>query len=209
MPPQKRSALPLSAGSQVLDPATGRPVFAFKLHQFVSRGSSAYATVEPEDDRVVTLAEQQFAPGDRTRRLYPLAFCRDGGQEYYVVERVIDDQGDRLIPRDLGDTDHLDGRRSLGFLYASTTDPWPDDVITELDRLPSDWVEEDRRGNPAVRGDVRKLLPVRLWVTPDGRVHDGPADGALKALDGPDPVPVLPVVRRDLCPQPSGRTSPR
>ena len=177
----------LISGSQVLDPATGRPVFAFKLHQFISRGTSAYATVEPEDDRVVTLSGQQYAPGDRTRRLYPLAFCRDGGQEYYVVERVIDDQGDRLVPRDLGDTDNLDGRRSLGFLYASTTDPWPDDVITELDRLPSDWVEEDRRGNPAVRSDVRKLLPVRLWVTPDGRVHDGPADGAMKAWMVPTP----------------------
>jgi hypothetical protein len=48
----------LIAGSRVLEPSTGRPIFAFKLHQFVSRGSSVYATVEPEDDRVVTLTEQ-------------------------------------------------------------------------------------------------------------------------------------------------------
>ena len=99
----------LIAGSQVLDPATGRPLFAFRLHQFISRGSSAYAAVEPEDERVVTLTEQQYAPGDRTKRLYPLAFCRDGGHDYYVVERVNDNDGDRLVPRDLGDTDDLDG----------------------------------------------------------------------------------------------------
>jgi very-short-patch-repair endonuclease len=177
----------LIGGSQVLDPGTGRPLFAFKLHQFVSRGSSAYATVEPEDERVVTLTEQQYAPGDRQRRLFPLAFCRDGGQDYYVVERVTDDQGDRLVPRDLGDTDDLDDHRTLGFLYASTTDPWPDDPAEELDRLPSDWVEEDRHGNPNVRNDVKKLLPKTLWVTPDGRVHPGQVDGALKTWMVPTP----------------------
>jgi very-short-patch-repair endonuclease len=177
----------LIAGSRVLDPATGRPLFAFKLHQFVSRGSSAYATIEPEDERVVTLTEQQYSPGDRTKRLYPLAFCRDGGQEYFVVERVSDKEGDRLVPRDLGDTDDLDGERTLGFLYASTTDPWPDDVTAELDRLPSDWVEEDRHGNPRIRKDVTKHLPQALWVTPDGAVHPGSAPGAMKAWMVPTP----------------------
>ena len=166
--PPRRCAAALIGGSQVLEPTAGRPVFAFKLHQFVSRGSSAYATLEPEDERIVTLTEQQYAPGDRSRRLFPLAFCRDGGQEYYVVERVVDDEGDRLVPRDLGDTDDLDDHRTLGFLYASTNDPWPDDPAAELDRLPSDWVEEDRQGNPKIRNDVKKLLPKPLWVTPDG-----------------------------------------
>ena len=101
----------LIGGSRVLDPVSRRPVFAFKLHQFVSRGSSAFATIEAEGDRVITLAEQQFVPGDRDRRLFPLAFCRDGGQEYYVVERVSDAEGTRLVPRDLGDTDTVDGQR--------------------------------------------------------------------------------------------------
>jgi very-short-patch-repair endonuclease len=177
----------LIGGSQVLEPTTGRPVFAFKLHQFVSRGSSAYATLEPEGERVVTLTEQQYAPGDRSRRLFPLAFCRDGGQEYYVVERILDDEGDRLVPRDLGDTDDLDDHRTLGFLYASTNDPWPDDPTAELDRLPPDWVEEDRHGNPRVRNDVKKLLPRPLWVTPDGLVRSGSGPGTLKAWMVPTP----------------------
>ncbi|MGH7910807.1 MAG: helicase-related protein, partial [Candidatus Dormibacteraceae bacterium] len=127
------------------------------------------------------------APGDRAKRLYPLAFCRDGGQEYFVVERVIDQQGDRLVPRDLGDTDALDGDRTLGFLYASDSDPWPDDVGAELDRLPSDWVEEDRYGNPRIRKDVTKYLPQALFVTPDGAVHSDPTPGAMKAWMVPTP----------------------
>jgi hypothetical protein len=177
----------LIAGNRVLNPATGRPLFAFKLHQFVSRGSSAYATIEPEDERVVTLTEQQYAPGDRTRRLYPLAFCRDGGQDYYVVERVTDEDGDRLVPRDLGDTDDLDGDRTLGFLYASTSDPWPDDVQAELDRLPLDWLEDDRYGNSRIRRDVTKYLPKALWVAPDGTVRPDSAPGAMKTWMVPTP----------------------
>ena len=177
----------LIAGSRVLDPSTGRPLFAFKLHQFVSRGSSAYATIEPEDERVVTLTEQQYAPGDRTKRLYPLAFCRDGGQEYYVVERVTDKDGDRLVPRDLGDVDKLEGARTLGFLYASTSDPWPDDIDAEIDRLPSDWLEEDRHGNSRIRRDIATYLPKALWVTPDGTVHPEPVPRAMKTWMVPTP----------------------
>lgn len=177
----------LISGSRVLDPVSGRPVFAFKLHQFVSRGSSAFATVESEATRTVTLHEQQFAPGDRTKRLFPLAFCRDGGQEYYVVEETSDEDGTRLVPRDLGDTDTIDGQRRLGFLYASTTNPWPPDPDAQLERLPSDWVSEDRNGRPTVRSDRRKLLPQRRWVTPDGTVHAGSVEGALECWWVPTP----------------------
>ena len=38
----------LIAGSRVLDSATGRTLFAFKLHQFVSRGSSATQPSRPK-----------------------------------------------------------------------------------------------------------------------------------------------------------------
>jgi len=177
----------LLAGAGVIVPEADRPVFAFKLHQFVSRGSSAFATVEPEDSRIVTLTEQQYVPGDRSRRLFPLAFNRDGGQEYYVCERVVDEDGEYLLPRDLGDTDRLDGHRRLGFLYASTTDPWPSDPEVELDRLPGDWVEDDGRGGRRVRRDARDRLPERVWVTPDGRLHSGSVEGALECAWVPTP----------------------
>lgn len=180
-----RSAL--LSGSRVREPATGRPLFAFKLHQFVSRGSRVYATIEPEDKRIITLTEQQYAPGDRSKRIYPLAFCRDGGQEYYVVERVDSEDGSRLIPRDLGDIDHVHHSRKLGFIYASTTDPWPDDPLKEMERLPSDWIEEDSQGNPKVRSEVVKYLPAKLWVRPDGTVHEEPCDGAMKVWWVPVP----------------------
>ena len=63
----------LLAGSRVLDPTTERPVFAFKLHQFVSRGSNVFATIEDPDVRDVTLSEQQYVA--RRSQQAPLSAC--------------------------------------------------------------------------------------------------------------------------------------
>lgn len=58
------------------DPETGFPPFAFRLHQFISRGDTVYASLEPEAQRHLTLQGQQFVPGDRGKLLFPLVFCR-------------------------------------------------------------------------------------------------------------------------------------
>ena len=49
----------------------GFPVFAFRVHQFFSRGETVYASLESETDRYVTTAEQQYVPGDREKVLVP------------------------------------------------------------------------------------------------------------------------------------------
>ncbi|NCD18269.1 MAG: DEAD/DEAH box helicase, partial [Actinobacteria bacterium] len=41
----------LGEGSQARDPETGRPLFAFRLHQFLSKGDTVYVSVEPEEVR--------------------------------------------------------------------------------------------------------------------------------------------------------------
>src|SRR5690606_26221304 len=70
------------------NPETGFRPFAFRLHQFLSPGDTVYASIEPESERHLTLHGQQFVPHDRSRVLYPLCFCRECGQEYYVVRAV-------------------------------------------------------------------------------------------------------------------------
>ena len=63
--------------------ATGRPLFAFKLHQFIGKGDTVYVTLEPAAERYLTTQYQRSAP-DRAagQPLFPLAFCRECGQEY-------------------------------------------------------------------------------------------------------------------------------
>ena len=177
----------LLAGSLVIDPQSNG-----RCSRSSSTSSCLVVRVHTRRSNLKTSvrsrsSEQQYVPGDRSKRLFPLAFCRDGGQEYYVVERVIDNDGDRVVPRDLGDTDDLDGHRQLGFLYVSTENPWPDDNAAQLERLPADWVEEDRSGNLRVRRDMRRFEPESLWVTPDGRVRMAPVEGATRAWWVPTP----------------------
>ena len=73
------------------------PVFAFRLHQFLSRGDTVYASPEQPGDRYLTLTRQRFVPGsNREKVLLPLAFCRECGQDYYVVKRQPHDDGAAL-----------------------------------------------------------------------------------------------------------------
>jgi ATP-dependent helicase YprA (DUF1998 family)/very-short-patch-repair endonuclease len=158
----------LLAGYRVLNPETGFPIFAFRLHQFISKGDTVYATVEPEDKRHITFQVQKFVPGDRNRRLLPLAFCRECGQEYYVVQRTQDTAGGAVSfePRELLEK----AEDGAGYLYISSANSWPETRDEELRRVPEDWLEE-RNGKLEVRSARRDDLPIPCRVTP-GAVLD-------------------------------------
>ncbi|MDE2126262.1 MAG: DEAD/DEAH box helicase [Armatimonadetes bacterium] len=151
------------------NPETGLPAFAFRLHQFISRGDSVYSSLESEVDRHITVNGQQFVPGDRSRVLLPMVFCRECGQEYYSVRRNEDSQSNAVqyTPRDLSDQyDDDDGKP--GFLHVSVSEPWPTTEYEYLDRLPEDWVEV-ANGTTRVRRDRRDELPAAVRVGPLGR----------------------------------------
>ena len=153
----------LLAGYKVRQPDTGFPAFAFRLHQFISRGDAAFATVEPEDKRFITVHPQKYVPEDRTRLLFPLTFCRECGQEYYTVRLVTDDSGRRLEPREFDEKPTEDGPR-VGYLYARASEPW----VYSTDRLPEDWLEAG--DPPRVKYHLRPQIPEEIVVAPNGGV---------------------------------------
>lgn len=156
-----------SYGSAHLNPETGFPVFAFRLHQFISRGDTAYATIQPESERHLTLQGQHFVPGDRGRILLPLVFCRECGQEYYCVARGSDEQGRATFAaRELSDRLRDDDGARAGFLYLDSAEPWPGGTAEELRRIPEDWIEDSPKGE-RVRADRREWLPKPVAVAPD------------------------------------------
>ena len=117
----------LLAGNAAIDPGTGRPAFNFRLHQFVSRGDTVYASLEEPRDRFLTMEGQVYVPGDREKRLFPLAFCRECGQDYAVVDRPRHDgvPEERVEPREFDDAAPADSRdRQSGYLYLD-----PGDVV--------------------------------------------------------------------------------
>lgn len=150
------------------NPDTGFPVFAFRLHQFISRGDTAYASLEPEDERYLTLNAQHFVPGDRQRLLLPLVFCRECGQEYYCVAEARDEANRRVFrARELSDRLADEDDQQACFLHLSTTDPFPSDDSAIIDALPEHWIEE-RGGKRVVKSSRRTDIPRPVRVRPDG-----------------------------------------
>jgi ATP-dependent helicase YprA (DUF1998 family) len=187
----------LAAGSEATT-ATGDPVFAFRLHQFLSSGGSVYATLEEPDRRELTTEGQYLAPArpgerDRTggtggappRVLFPLAFCRDCGQEYYLASCVEEGGVRRLIPRSPllnAPDDDTPGR--TGFFALEREGLWTGD-----DDLPDFWMEQ-RRAGPRIKAAYQGRQPVPFWALPDGALSEAPAAGAVAGWFQPRPLMV-------------------
>jgi ATP-dependent helicase YprA (DUF1998 family) len=167
----------------------GTPALAFKLHQFVAQGGSVHATLQPPDQRVLTMSGQVYTrtgSGAQELRLYPLSFCRECGQEFYRVrcEKAPDGMGEllrawppaaRLLPES--------EEAPPGYLVLETPEQdaeplWPEDAI-EL--LPPEWLEADPSGRLRVRRAYRRYLPQARYVTPDGLASPEPRAGAMPA----------------------------
>ncbi|RJQ26589.1 DEAD/DEAH box helicase [Candidatus Parcubacteria bacterium] len=147
---------------------SGFPVFAFRLHQFINRGDTVYASLEDESKRYITVYGQQYVPNDRNRKLLPIAFCRECGQEYYVVrENYNEELGKRIFePRDLEDR-FSDDEKKIGYLYTNAANPWPADESEFIDKLPDDFVENPK-GVVRIKSTNRQYLPVKIKIKPDG-----------------------------------------
>ncbi len=143
------------------NPVTNLPIFAFKLHQFISRGDTVYASLEPEAERFITVFGQQFVPNDRSRILLPLVFCRECGHEYYSVRIITNPKTDirQLIPRELSDQ-LKDEESQTGFIYYSSSNPWPEDYSQVIQRLPDDWLDKDLKVLKIRRGYLPKSIRI-------------------------------------------------
>lgn len=155
----------LLAGYSIKQPDTGFPVFAFRLHQFISRGDTVFATVEPEAERYITVHPQRYVPDDRSRLLFPLAFCRECGQEYYTVRLIEQDSGSRVEGRAFNEKP-LETSGTQGYLYVNTSQPWSN----QPEDLPDDWLESGQ--SVRVKYHLRSQVPREVLVAPDGRIAE-------------------------------------
>jgi len=154
----------LMAAASVTHPERGFPLFAFRLHQFISRGDTVWATLDTPKNRHLELRKQVAVPGDKDRRLFPVVFCRECGCAYYRVNRVFDDNNlARYVPRErFGPTTGTES----GYLYYSQNHPWPEDSAQVIDLVPDDWKEIGTNGT--VRIKSKAPLPKNVYISPDG-----------------------------------------
>ena len=154
----------LEAGSQ--PPSDGmEPVFAFRLHQWLSSGGSVSATLESAETRQFTMDGQYRLDDERV--LFPLAFCRECGQEYYMVVLAEELGRKLLVPRSptVGATDDsIEGQG--GFFALDVGDIWANDH----DELPDEWFNERQSGR-TVKPQYHQFIPTKLFAFPDGTLQ--------------------------------------
>jgi len=146
------------------------PIFAFRLHQFFTRGDTVWATIEPEAVRHLELSRKGAKPGEPDKRLYPLAFCRQCGAAYYRVKVFQDEHGKVLLPRE-DRREHDDDGEGDAYVYLSEQSPWPRSEGAELlERLPDFLKETAPQGHERIRSDSRRDVPDPIFVDATGRI---------------------------------------
>ena len=146
------------------------PIFAFRLHQFLTRGDTVWASLEPAAARHLEIAKQAAKPGEPDKPLYPLVFCRRCGTEYYRVRAIRDEHGTALLPREDRRSEENDGGED-GYVHLSEEAPWPRTDGPELiERLPDSLKETNAHGVERVRPNARKDVPEPIFVDSGGRV---------------------------------------
>ena len=149
----------------------GRNFFAFRLHQFISGAWNAYSTLEEPGHRYVTLAGQQYKPGDRNRRLFNLCFCRACGQEYFPVwAKIVTGQPYSFDPRELAERSHEDEETLFGYLMPDESTIFnPADVENHF---PEEWLEFPG-GDARLKPYYRRYSPIEMRIGTRGVVADG------------------------------------
>ncbi|MET0063031.1 MAG: DEAD/DEAH box helicase [Candidatus Thiodiazotropha endolucinida] len=146
------------------------PIFAFRLHQFFTRGDTVWASLEPEAQRHLEIAKKVAKPGEPEKPLYPLVFCRHCGTAYYRVRVFEDEHGQVLLPREDRREEDDDGSADA-YLYISEESPWPrGDEQARLARLPDYLKETTAQGIERVRPDARHDVPESVFVDSSGRL---------------------------------------
>lgn len=169
----------LMAGYDLVDLEPGaNPPFAFRLHQFISRGDTVYASLETPGNRSVTTRGQKFVPQGKGRLLFPLVFCRDCGQEYYPVDILDEGNGPTAKPREISARISAQDDGTSGYIAVGSIAEWPTDQNEITARLPDDFLERD--GDILrVKKSQQKSLPQPITVQPTGEVEFGKESNAL------------------------------
>ena len=152
------------------------PLFAFKLHQFISGAGRLYCTLDQPGGRTVTFDGQIFDPANPGKRLFSAHFCRNCGQEHHPVS-FIEKEGRKYFEKreiddvPLNDDDDLDDiTERWGFLM-----PEPADGEFTFDgsdeSYPDTWLEETKSGIVRLKSNYKKNKAELVAVGNDGVVH--------------------------------------
>jgi hypothetical protein len=168
----------LEAGNNLRN-ESGEPIFAFRLHQFLAAGGTVYSTLEAPAKRKLSLEGQYYAAGDGGEQLlYPLVFCRECGQDYYMAS-LQDGLRQQLTPRtpifsaEDEEVSMVPGYAALNRDLDDDADLWDQARESEL---PDHWWEQRKTG-PRIKKDFKPHIPRALMVSGNGEASANGTEG--------------------------------
>jgi hypothetical protein len=151
------------------------PVFAFKLHQFITQGKTIYASLEKPEDRYLGIDAQYYSSdGDKEKILFPIKFCRVCGKEYYLIRK---DEDKRIFFPESEEIIDLENSKE-GYLFLP-----PDDFEWEMQDYPSDWLTNSGR----VKKNIRPYIPKKYFVDINGSFIENKSKGYYPVWFQPKP----------------------
>ena len=181
-----RGAAARPPAGRLARPATtqGRPLFAFKLHQFIGKGDTVYVTLEPPEDALPDHA----IPAQRTRRARRASRCsrwRSAANAARTSSSSTSSAAARASAPASSTAIAASSRSHRSVAHHRQALARPNDPAL-LDLVPDDWVI-DRRQRPTARQGAPNRLPAALRVDEFGTITD-------------DGMPVAFFERLDFCP---------
>ncbi len=143
-----------------------KPLFAFRLHQFIAGANLLFSTLEPAGQRWFDLSGQQFLPGDRDKKFFHVHFCRQCGQDYHPVFLQSNPGEQQLVPRGIDDHPHDDDTADFGVFMFDVAHEWDD---SDLDNYPENWLER-RQDTYRIKNSFKPYRPQGMYVEPHGRI---------------------------------------
>ena len=139
----------------------------YKLHQFISQTKSLYGTLEQPAADSIQFESMPYSEDEENLRLYPLAFSRLSGQQFYCVSRM--GASGVLHPREFQDIDfaEIETAGEPGYLLPDK-DAW--NPVEDIEYLPPSWFTSTGKITKGRTPD----LPVEISYDRDGRFSEDP-----------------------------------
>lgn len=163
----------------------------FKIHQFISQTGNVFVTLEPREQREITLETGRYIKKEgKDRPIFPVMFSRYSGYDFICVSKNFDDnvleprdpddlparitrqdlKGDReegLPKRVLDEKDFADGYLILNY---GTEEIWN---VKEEENLPESWFKTSR-GITKIDNYYEFRLPRKIYFDEEGRFSSEP-----------------------------------
>ena len=159
---QIRKLLTWANGINKEEGKTDSSVLPFKIHQFISQTGSVYTTLDPPEERLITLDPSAYIIDKENNKkpLFPVVFSRNSGYEFICVKKNRTDN--KLEPREFTQriADEEEDDINAGYLLYDKEEPvWNEEDIINL---PDSWLKVKSNGETIVLTKYENKLPGRI-----------------------------------------------